>query len=257
MKKKEICTEAQADRLAIIVEESTRASTSVPPRFVEPANGTLDRAKSQRHQIIFGRRGSGKTSLLRKASVELAINNTPITFIDLESFKNHSYPDLVLGVMLKTFDDLVACLDGVPRRPWWWTKISRFFFGSIKGKNTASGKKVDSIREAISNQRSKLQHLLHSGDGNEIAVKTVFSNERTQSGGISSAVGIQSGRLTARTDEATKISHADEVLEHMRRSKIDYLHRQQLDFQRILHEVSLVFDGPVYVFIDESSNSEA
>jgi predicted NACHT family NTPase len=54
--------------LSIRIEESTRASEDTIPRFVEPASGTLERAKSKRHHMVFGRRGSGKTSLLKKAA---------------------------------------------------------------------------------------------------------------------------------------------------------------------------------------------
>jgi Ni2+-binding GTPase involved in maturation of urease and hydrogenase len=46
----------------------------------------LDRAKSRRHHILFGRRGSGKTSLLRKAGSDLTLSRIPIAFIDLEAF---------------------------------------------------------------------------------------------------------------------------------------------------------------------------
>jgi len=50
----------KVDQLVIAVEEATRATKDTPRRFIEPARGTLDRAKSRRHHIVFGRRGSGK-----------------------------------------------------------------------------------------------------------------------------------------------------------------------------------------------------
>src|SRR5262249_49837326 len=87
------------------IEESTRASEQGVTRFIEPAQGTLRRAISKRHHIIFGRRGSGKTSLLRKAAAELTIDRRPIAFIDLEPFKGHKYPDVVLSVLITTFDE--------------------------------------------------------------------------------------------------------------------------------------------------------
>ena len=48
------------------VEEATRSTEAGVRRFVEPAQGALRRAVSKRHHIVFGRRGSGKSSLLRK-----------------------------------------------------------------------------------------------------------------------------------------------------------------------------------------------
>lgn len=57
----ELLNSEAIDRLLIIVEEATRATNETPRRFIEPARGTLDRSKSRRHHIVFGRRGSGKT----------------------------------------------------------------------------------------------------------------------------------------------------------------------------------------------------
>lgn len=68
-----ILTSVEVDKLVTLVEEATRATKDSSRRFIEPARGTLDRAKSRRHHIIFGRRGSGKTSLLRKAGADLTL----------------------------------------------------------------------------------------------------------------------------------------------------------------------------------------
>src|ERR1051326_6699412 len=90
---------SEVDKLATVVEEATRATADSPRRFIEPARGTLDRAKSRRHHLIFGRRGSGKTSLLRKAGADLTLKRIPIAFIDLEAFKGNTYPDVLLRKM--------------------------------------------------------------------------------------------------------------------------------------------------------------
>src|SRR3989304_7268484 len=90
---------AAVARRATLVEEATRATRLTPKRFIEPARGTLDRAKSRRHHLVFGRRGSGKTSLLRKAGADLSLRRIPIAFVDLEAFKGHTYPDVLLSVL--------------------------------------------------------------------------------------------------------------------------------------------------------------
>jgi hypothetical protein len=55
-------------RLSKLIEESTRATSESVKYFVEPTPGVLDKAKNKRHHIIFGRRGSGKSSLLHKVA---------------------------------------------------------------------------------------------------------------------------------------------------------------------------------------------
>jgi hypothetical protein len=73
------------------VEEAARATEEGVKHFIEPAPGTLKRAVSRRHHIVFGRRGSGKSSLLRKAAADLTVDRRPIAYVNLEAFKGHSY----------------------------------------------------------------------------------------------------------------------------------------------------------------------
>src|ERR1700754_4548383 len=93
----------RVDTLAMLVEEATRSSKEGVRFFIEPARGTLARCLNKRHHLIFGRRGSGKTSLLRKAASDLTLSRRPIAFVDLEEFKGHSYPDVLISVLLKSF----------------------------------------------------------------------------------------------------------------------------------------------------------
>jgi len=74
------------DDLAILAEEGARASSRAVPRFIEPMKGTLRRAQSRRHHLIFGRRGSGKSSLLYKSVESLKADGFAVVFIDLEPF---------------------------------------------------------------------------------------------------------------------------------------------------------------------------
>jgi hypothetical protein len=89
--------------LLSLVEEASRSTEEGIKRFIEPAQGTLRRATTKRHHIIFGRRGSGKSSLLRKAAADLTVDRRPIAYVNLEAFKSHSYPDVLLSVLISTF----------------------------------------------------------------------------------------------------------------------------------------------------------
>ena len=77
--------------MVTLVEEAARSTEQGVKRFIEPAQGTLRRAVSKRHHLIFGRRGSGKSSLLRKAAADLTVGRRPIAYVDMEAFKAHTY----------------------------------------------------------------------------------------------------------------------------------------------------------------------
>jgi hypothetical protein len=92
------------DQLITMIEESTRSTRDGVRYFIEPAVGTESRAASRRHHIIFGRRGSGKSSLLNKVLIESQSNRRPVVYIDMETFKAHSYPDVLISVLISIFD---------------------------------------------------------------------------------------------------------------------------------------------------------
>src|SRR5687767_4070267 len=73
-------------KLLTLIEESMRSSEEGVHYFVEPAEDALRRACSRRHHMVFGRRGSGKSSLLRKAAADLTRERRPMAWVDLESF---------------------------------------------------------------------------------------------------------------------------------------------------------------------------
>jgi len=97
---------SNVDALATLVDESVRASRDGVRYFIEPTSGVLAKAKNKRHHIVFGRRGSGKSSLLQKVASDLTINRTPIAFVDLESFKGHSYPDVLVSILIKSISEV-------------------------------------------------------------------------------------------------------------------------------------------------------
>ena len=98
-------------QFSILVEEASRSTVEGVKFFVEPASGVLSRAKSKRHHFVFGRRGSGKSSLIAKVEQELTLARTPVARVDLEPFKGHSYPDLLISVLIASLGSFHTWLD--------------------------------------------------------------------------------------------------------------------------------------------------
>src|SRR5260370_19788869 len=114
--------------LTNLIEESTRATGESVKFFLEPTPGVLDKAKNKRHHIIFGRRGSGKSSLLHKVTTDLTVNRTPIAYVDLEQFKGHSYPDVLLSVLISTFSKFKEWLNTAATNPATKTSFWKKYF---------------------------------------------------------------------------------------------------------------------------------
>src|SRR3984885_6810099 len=136
---------ASVKNLARIVEESTRSTRESVRFFIEPAPGTLARAKNKRHHIVFGRRGSGKSSLLAKVTEDLTIDRSPTAYVDLEEFKGHSYPDVLLSVLIKTLAGFKTWLDSAALHPSTRTSFWKKFFGSSPKRGAFNKAKTQSL----------------------------------------------------------------------------------------------------------------
>src|ERR1039457_3935152 len=124
----------EVDRLEILIEEATRSTDEGVKRFIEPAQGTLSRAVSKRPHIVFGRRGSGKSSLLRKAVSDLTVDRRPIAFVDLESFKGHGYPDVLISILIQTLERFTIWLETAAVNPANKTSFWRKLFGTAPNR---------------------------------------------------------------------------------------------------------------------------
>src|SRR6266581_8822272 len=119
-------------QLVIDIEQSMRATEDAVKRFVPPTDNALPRAVAKQHHLVFGRRGSGKSSLLHKAINDLSLERRPVAYIDLEVFKDHSYPDVLLSILIKIFDEYENWLKTTAINPTTKTSFWRRFGFAIR-----------------------------------------------------------------------------------------------------------------------------
>lgn len=69
--------------------------------------GFVNRLASNRNHVIFGRRGSGKSVLLRELEMRVE-SKIQTVLIDVEQIAQKSYPNLIIEILLITLRDLLA-----------------------------------------------------------------------------------------------------------------------------------------------------
>ncbi|WP_355662290.1 hypothetical protein [Halomonas salifodinae] len=238
------------DMLATFVEEGARATAQNVGRFIEPAPGTLRRVKSKRHHLIFGRRGSGKSSLLLKAGDELEKANHPIALVDLEPFKGHHYPDVLLSVMIATLIKYEKWLRSHKRDTRWREISQNLQFWKRKDHVTVAG-----LLDEISEEIAALREQLHLAD--DAGLRTTTSQAKDEERARKSRVkaGISNDLATADIEEeiAARVaaSSTKEIVEETKRSKNDYLLRRVIDYQRIFRELSRITGYSSFLFLDD------
>ncbi len=241
----------EVDDLLVLCEEVMRATPEGASRFIEPAPGVLSRAKAKQHSIVFGRRGSGKSSLLRKTAADLTVDRRPIAFVDLETFKGHTYPDVLISVLIKTLGEFEGWLSSAAINPATKTSFWRRLFGTTPKRPPFNKAKTAELQKSLNQTIQDLEAQLRTPESSTKQVKITIASEKNTSikadaagvipGLTSSLTGSSSGKNSSESQEQTNyVSH-----------KVEYLHQNILRFQRFFKELSDLSDGSSFLILDD------
>jgi hypothetical protein len=92
------------------IEENIRISEQTTIEYLDPKNH-ITRLNSKQNQVIFGRRGSGK-SLLLKSLRKKDLDNKIYISINIEDFKDISFPDSISQVLINIIKNISSEVKG-------------------------------------------------------------------------------------------------------------------------------------------------
>lgn len=89
-------TNKDLNKVLKFIEENIRVTNQTSIEYLDP-KGHIERLDSKQNQVVFGRRGSGKSLLLKS----LKENRTEVSClsINLEDFKDISFPNSIIQVL--------------------------------------------------------------------------------------------------------------------------------------------------------------
>jgi hypothetical protein len=99
-------TDDEVTRLLPALAEAERATEETAARFVPPRPGILEEVSARRHQFVYGRRGVGKSTLLRRVEADGAETERAVIFVDIETLRGRPYPDVLIELLKELLDDL-------------------------------------------------------------------------------------------------------------------------------------------------------
>lgn len=97
-------SDEQVAKLLPALAEAERATEETATRFVPPRPGILEEASARRHQFIWGRRGVGKSTLLRRVAADGSGGERAVIFIDIETLRRRPYPDVLIELLKNLLD---------------------------------------------------------------------------------------------------------------------------------------------------------
>lgn len=238
-------------QLARIIEESTRSTQSGVKYFIEPAVGTLNRATTKRHHIIFGRRGSGKSSLLYKLRSDFSLDRRATAYVDLEEFKGHSYPDVLISVLIKTLTEFKTWFDSTAIKSSssksWWQKL----FGAAPTRTKLDTDQSGKISSEIADLIKELNEILHSGDEQKTSTTVKKSESTGYEGKGSIGFNTQVASASAAASGSSKDEQTKEVQQEYTSKKIESLHRNIIKYKALFGSISSVSGGASYLLLDD------
>lgn len=99
----------QVSQFQVLLEEVTRATPGSPEsRFIQPEGSVVDRLGSRFHHVLFGRRGTGKSSLLHHVETGQLGSGRLVAWADQETFMGLSYPDVLVSTLAEVFGQFQA-----------------------------------------------------------------------------------------------------------------------------------------------------
>jgi len=113
-------SDEQLPALLAALAEAARADQQTAARFVPPRIGILEETAARRHQFVLGRRGVGKSTLLRKIESSGDAAETVVVFVDIETLRDRPYPDVLIELLIELLDGLRARL-----KPDAWYRIDQ------------------------------------------------------------------------------------------------------------------------------------
>jgi hypothetical protein len=102
----DVLTDEDVARLLPALAEAERATEATAARFVAPRPGILEEASARRHQLVYGRRGVGKSTLLRQVAADGPGSGREVIFIDVETLRRRPYPDVLIELLKELLEDL-------------------------------------------------------------------------------------------------------------------------------------------------------
>lgn len=231
------------------LEESSRATRGNTASFIEPALGTLAKAENLRTHLIFGRRGSGKSSLLNKVSSQLSLQRRPNVMIDMETFKGHSYPDVLISILINVFQDFTKWLNEQgtsSSTKSLWIK----FFGKRPTGKPLNRVQVADLTKRIEENIAGLKSLLHTADESETVAKS--RHEATSDASVNIGFGApQIAGATLGFSDKHGVKAGRESESHYKFKKIEKITQSILEYQKIFRDMKVISNGDAFLLLDD------
>ena len=205
------------------IEENIRVTDQTTIEYIDP-RGHLERLDSKQNQIIFGRRGSGKSLLLK--SIRDKNNNVTSLSTNIEDFKDISFPDSIIQVLKASLKQLKNEINASYK----FYEFRKLYFSKKLNKE------LNQILKRLSNR-------LENPDNYDEAVKTKKGKKKSGKAGASH----HGNTVSFSSDFSNEI----EVSKSLKIDKLNILKNELPEVKEIINEISEFIGKPIFLILDD------
>lgn len=205
------------------IEENIRVTEQTTIEYLDP-KGHIDRLESKQNQIIFGRRGSGKSLLLK--SLKARGTDKVIISINLDDYKDISFPDSIIQVLRVVIRQLKDSLDNSYK----WFQLKKGF---------ESRKIIKSLDKYL----KQIEKRLTNPDQYEESSKNKYGSKVT--GEASSGYGKSTAKVGSELSEESESSRTIKI------DKLNILRNELTDFKDLIQKSSEYLDKDIFLILDD------
>jgi hypothetical protein len=198
-------------QLRNLIKDSFRVRPNQNPIYIDVADH-LERLRSQQHQIIFGRRGSGKSCLLvHYKNLEEKKKNSLIIYIETDEIKRLGYPDVLIRLLL-------SIMENTPSAKQWWRRFI--------ARKTNIQKHIESLRKLLDQAEQRKVKQEES--------KTSTLGGKGGHGGVEANIGrsLTNGKLSE--FEENKLDTLERYLSDYKKSLVEELKTNKIDSASVI-----------------------
>ncbi len=204
------------------IEENIRVTNQTSIEYLDP-KGHIERLDSKQNQVIFGRRGSGKSLLLK--SLKKTRTDVICLTVNIEDFKDVSFPNSIIQVLKALIKQLNREVKG---------KFS--FFSEFKKWNRS--------RKII-----KKYNILLKSLHQRLSQPDIFNEAIKEKKGVKVSGGLKSGNSSASI--SSEHSEETETSKEIKIDKLNILKNELPELKELIVETCDLLKKDIFLILDD------
>jgi len=184
-------------------------------------------------------------------AADLTVDRRPIAFVDMETFKGHSYPDVLISVLIKSLYEFKKWLENAATAPATKKSFWNRLFGTSPQRPPFNRAKTTELIDGLKKTIQNLEEQLTAPESAAIVKTEKVGQQSSDSAAAKAEIGAGGSTVGAEKSTSKSAEASSERQLSYVSHKIGYLHQHIIGFQRFFQDLAALSDGPGFLVLDD------